>query len=272
MSYFRQFPKIGYDLNRNGVLQNVVNIYRSVRPLQNFVDNISAYKYYEIKNGERPDIVSQRIYGTPKYYWTFFIINEYLHDGLAAWPMSQENLFTYIEEEYNGWVVNTRPSIVRNTDQLITDFRDSLSGRFQIGEEVVGSISGARGTLVQKNLDLNQLVIQDTTGSFIGDPDSINLSTELIIGQTTEDSVSTYQAFKYADAPHHYFLTGDDHQRPESNGLFFPGAVPNSQLSYISNRNYLFNLNEERSRMRIIDPNYVDIFQDRFEKVLNSNG
>ena len=69
------FPTEGYDYYRDGIVQNVVGIYKSIRPLQNFIDNLSGYNYYEIKNGERPDIVSQRLYGTVNYYWVFFIIN-----------------------------------------------------------------------------------------------------------------------------------------------------------------------------------------------------
>ena len=91
MAFFRQFPKVAYDFNRQGVINNMVDIYRSVRPLQNFVDNTSAYTYYEIRNGERPDIVSRNLYGNQNFYWTLFIINDFLHDGLQAWPMSQES-------------------------------------------------------------------------------------------------------------------------------------------------------------------------------------
>ena len=65
MSYFSMFPTQTYDFNRQGVYQTVVDLYRSIRPLQNFVDEISAYRYFEISNGERPDIVSQRLYNTP---------------------------------------------------------------------------------------------------------------------------------------------------------------------------------------------------------------
>ena len=50
MSYFKQFPKVQYDFERNGVIQNIVNIYRSVRPLQNFIDNSTAYTFYEINH------------------------------------------------------------------------------------------------------------------------------------------------------------------------------------------------------------------------------
>ena len=40
MAFFSLFPKVGYDLRNDGVLQNIVNLYRSVRPLQNFVDDV----------------------------------------------------------------------------------------------------------------------------------------------------------------------------------------------------------------------------------------
>ena len=48
MSFFKQFPKISYDLRKDGSIMKMVNIFRSVRPLQNFVDNPSLYKFYEI--------------------------------------------------------------------------------------------------------------------------------------------------------------------------------------------------------------------------------
>ena len=50
MAFFKLFPKVGYDLNNNGVLQNIVNIYRSVRPLKEFLDDYSAYKMLELLN------------------------------------------------------------------------------------------------------------------------------------------------------------------------------------------------------------------------------
>ena len=100
MSYFKRFPKSVYDFNREGVVNSVVDLFRQVRPIQNFVDDFAAYKFYSIKNGERPDIVSQRIYGSSQLYWTFFLVNDSLHDGLGSWPMSQENLTEYLNIEY----------------------------------------------------------------------------------------------------------------------------------------------------------------------------
>ena len=35
------------------------------------------------------------LYGTPNFYWTFFVINEFLHDGYKAWPMAEDILYNY---------------------------------------------------------------------------------------------------------------------------------------------------------------------------------
>ena len=267
MSFFKQFPKISYDFDRSGVLQNVVNIYRSVRPLQAFVDDVNAYRFYDVKNGERPDIVSQRLYGTTIYYWTFFITNDFLHDGLAAWPMSQEKLQTYMANEYSGVAITTNPIIVRDSDQSITDHRNSLAGRFKLGETITGGTSGATGTLVKKDIDMNQLVLKNITGTFVGDGGGVS---ESLTGSTSNDSVATYEVFKYLDEPHSYFTTGDKEHRVQTNAVFVEGGVQAGQLSYQSNRAYLEETNDARSKIRVIDPQYVAQFADEFQRMLRN--
>jgi hypothetical protein len=274
MSFFRQFPTINYDLKKDGSIMRMVNIFRNVRPLQNYVDNPSLYKFYEIKNGERPDTVSQRLYGTPDFYWTFFVINEFLHDGYKVWPLSQEQLFDYIKEQYNGYAITTKPVIVRTGDGTISEFRDSLSGKFQLGETITGSVSNAQGKLTKKNLDMNQLVIQDmqNTNRYSGDGAANNNNYELLIGSSTQDSVSSYEVFNYADAPHHYYITDEDGVDREYSNMTFinqTAATPAANLKAVSNRQYVNDLNEERSRIRVINPNFIGRFIENFESLLN---
>ena len=234
MSFFKQFPKVEYDFNRTGVKQNMIDLFRSVRPLPSFLDTYSAYKFYEIKNGERPDIVSRRLYGTSQYYWTLFVVNDFLHDGMRSWPLSQENLFEFISKEYEGYVIETNPVIVRDTDGLIIEHRDSLSGRFSLGETITGATSNASGTLTKKISDLSQIVVQNVTGgAFIG---KAGTSTELVVGQTSGDSVSSWNVYTYADAPYYYYVTGDSEKKPVTNSDHILGGVDPLGLSYISNQ------------------------------------
>jgi len=186
---------------------------------------------------------------------------------MRAWPMSQEDLFDYIAKEYEGYVIETNPVIVRDTDGLITDHRNSLSGRFTLGETITGATSGASGTLKLKNADLSQLVIQDVTGgAFIGTAGS---STELVVGQTSGDSVSTWNVYPYAEAPYYYYKTDDALKKPVTNSDHILGGVDPLQLSYVTNREHIIEENDERSKMRYVDPAYVEQFVDQFEELIN---
>lgn len=269
MSYFKNFPTIKYDYLNNGVLRDITSIYKSIRVPQQLLDDSSLYTFYNIQNGERPDIVSTRLYGTPEYYWTFFIINDFLHDGMRVWPMSQELLEDYMKTEYDGFAITTNPVIVRNTDGLITNFRNSLAGRFTLGEQIVGGTSGACGQLFKKSIDMNQLVIRSCQGRFIGDPSSINQPRELLIGQRSGDSVDTYRVYDYIDAPHHYYIKGDPEKRPVDNGIFIQGGVPESNLDFVTNREFLFEQNEKRSRIRVVNPSVIGQFAEKFKDLIN---
>ena len=295
MNFFKLFPTVDYDINRTGTVQRMVDIFRSVRPLQSYVDNPSLYTFYEIKNGERPDVVSQRLYGTSQFYWTFFIINDFLHDGMRAWPMSQETLFDYLKQEYNGFAITTQPEIVTNTDGQIIEFKNSIVGKFTLDEKIRGGTSNALGTFVKRDLDLNQIVIQDVTGTFQGDGAENNNNYEFLVGQTSGDSVQTYKVYPYAEAPHHYYKLNDKEERPVSNLTFIETAdvgtiitntnesgqsfteelfaesipTPAGSLGYKSNRQYINELNESRSKIRVINSKYISKFVDEFERLIN---
>lgn len=274
MSFFKQFPKVSYDLRKDGSIMKMVNIFRSVRPLQNFVDNPSLYKFYEIKNGERPDVVSHRLYGTSDFYWTFFVVNEFLHDGYKVWPMSQEQVYEYIKQHYEGYAVTTRPYMQLDSDGIRRENVDSLAGKFQIGEDILGATSGARGTLTKKDVDMNQLIIQNmqNTNAFSGNGAADNNNYELLQGQTTDDSVQSYEVFKYADAPHHYYILDEDGVEREYTNMTFinqTSATAEASLKYVTNRAYIQELNDERSKIRVINPNFIGKFIEEFESLLN---
>ena len=273
MNFFKNFPVVEVDLQRDGRVNKMVNIFRSVRPLQNFIDDSALYTFYEIKNGERPDIVSQRLYKTSEFYWTFFVINDFLHDGYRSWPMSQEVLEKYLEVEYEGFALVTHPEVDTNSDGSVIEYTNSLAGenitytvdgtRYKLGETVTGSSSNASGKVTKKNLDLNQLIVQSVSGTFV--------SGENVDGATSQASVQVAEVFKYAEAPHHYYKKGDTEERPVTPRKFINSqlATSDSDLDYTSNREYINELNEERSLIRVIQPEYISQFVEQFENILN---
>lgn len=114
MSFFKNFPTIKYDLNETGELIDVKNLFKHVDVNDIGIDSTISYTYYEIQSGERPDVVSQKLYGTTDYYWTFFILNDFLKEGLRAWPKSEQELERYIAHSHDKHGVLVIPQEYNN--------------------------------------------------------------------------------------------------------------------------------------------------------------
>lgn len=249
MSFFKQFPKIDYDFNRSGTIQQMVNIFRSVRPLNTMLNNSTLYKTYNIKDGERPDVVSQQLYKTSDYYWSFFVLNDFLHDGLQSWPMSQQQLTAYINSNYSGKALQFESEVFNDITH------NSVAGKLEIGGLVYGMSSGSVGRIVRKDVDLNMIVLQDLivgsknrnpiTGQYdtsivgpasrdqvfnereflqsfwnaeVGRPVSANekLGISVAVGDTVpqSSSLSPCKVYNYSEAPAFYYVDGDPDERP----------------------------------------------------------
>jgi len=105
MSFFQQFPKINYDLILDGSQTSVVDIFRNVDVNDVLTDSTNAYQWLNIIDGDRPDIVSYKLYGDVRYYWTFFILNDTLKGGLQDWPRSHAELERFLEDQYDAYSV-----------------------------------------------------------------------------------------------------------------------------------------------------------------------
>jgi hypothetical protein len=104
-TFFRKYPKIEYLIDEDGSTTLLTDISRAVAVNSLVVpDDISAYTYYEIQDGDRPDIISHKLYGDVQYYWTFFILNDFLKDGyMDSWPLSTHEFSKMIDREYSKY-------------------------------------------------------------------------------------------------------------------------------------------------------------------------
>jgi hypothetical protein len=56
---------------------------------------------YIVKNGDRPDIVSNKLYGNPNYDWIILIAND-MYSVYDDWPKNSFDLDTFIIEKYGS--------------------------------------------------------------------------------------------------------------------------------------------------------------------------
>ena len=254
MPFFRQFPKTVYDFQSDGIDTQVVDLFRSVKVRNLYSDDLSIYTYYNINNGDRPDILSNTLYGTPEYYWTFFVVNDKLKSGLSEWPMSAGEFDAYMDQEYAGTVIQTYPRGAIN----------SLAGMFSPPDRVQGVISGANGYVVSTDVQLSQLLLRDVAGG----PFLVNEAEDLRkYYENSGKAVAIAKVFSHRDAPHHY---------EDANGLItYTGLSINEELTLptlttVSNYEYEMQLNDERANLRIVRPEAIYDFAKTFRELINA--
>lgn len=116
--YFENFPDIYYEFEINGVreLKVVKDVTNNIRLRKAILENIALYDEYDIKDGETPEIISHKVYGSSLYHWVIMICNN-RYDYIEDFPKSMKVLDDYIKNKYtapydihhyelNGFVVN----------------------------------------------------------------------------------------------------------------------------------------------------------------------
>lgn len=99
--YFTNFPHIYYDYTINGSqqLKVVKDITQNVRVRKAILENITLYDEYDIKDGETPEIIADRVYGSSQYHWIIMLCNQ-RYDYVEDFPLASAALDEYITAKY----------------------------------------------------------------------------------------------------------------------------------------------------------------------------
>ena len=256
LNFFKSFPLVQYQFNEDSEEKNIIiDINRNVRAYISEMDNANAYRYYEVNDGSRPDQVSMELYGTPAYYWTFFVVNEDLSNGLHEWPKSSQELANFVDETY----FRTALTLESNLGVLSDSHHLYNYPTLVIGETVRGLTSDATGKIAKINYSTNSLILSDVTGTFINE-DFITLTSGLAFAKGTQFN---HIVTKERDAPHHYV----DSQGREIDRLNFNAS--DNQLP-VTNYEHEVEINEAKLSIRVINPAAIDTFATRYRKLINS--
>ena len=97
--YFANFPVIPYDSVGNYDFKVVTNLLKRVAVRAKVKTNVVLYDTYDIKEGETPEILADKLYDDPKYHWVILLIND-ITDRYHQWPMNYPQFMAYIEDKY----------------------------------------------------------------------------------------------------------------------------------------------------------------------------
>ena len=101
MAYFDMFPNIYYDSKGNGKFTIMKDLLSRVKLISDVKDNILGFDYYDVKDGETPEIIAHKYYGDVNLHWTILVANEIV-DYYEDWPMSVQRFEEFVKEKYDN--------------------------------------------------------------------------------------------------------------------------------------------------------------------------
>jgi hypothetical protein len=122
-NYFENFPTVDYRFGEERTFTQFQHIGTAV----DILEQVRKYEVYylnlEIQNGERPDQLSYRLYDTPNYYWTFFLLNDHLRTN--GWPIRDADVWPKAQEYYPNTVIQT-PGVTQDKSPKLFDDGDGV--------------------------------------------------------------------------------------------------------------------------------------------------
>ena len=117
-NYFKSIPNVAYDINGNApnTFQKATNIMKRPMFKPAVVSEITDYYPYRIKDGYRPDMVSQDVYGTPSFAYLILMFND-IYDPVFDWPLGLRQFDNYIVSKYGS--IDSAVSTVKYYYQII---------------------------------------------------------------------------------------------------------------------------------------------------------
>ncbi len=248
-TYFKNFPSTPYSFGVNLPQVAYTNITAYVDVIDQVKDNISFYRSYYIQEGDRPDQLSHKIYGSADYYWTFFLLNDHLKE--QGWPLTYDALSKLVDKKHPNTVVETK---------------DIFANRFKVGQTVTGSSSGVSGRIMHRNLDLGQIFIENSEIQVSDAGESTFRGNEVLTSQVGEniESLTLIKSSSERDSVR-YYVDGDNlHCDIDPHGDSPADKTPITQLEY-----YIAE-NDKLKAIKVIKPDTIrDVFREFQDQFIN---
>ena len=99
--YFEQFPKMLYDIKGNNKYKLVPDIFRRIKIKNKLKNNVTFLEKYDVEDGEKPETVAYRIYGSTHLFWVICMVNN-IENPYYDWPLSNLQFENYMKDKYDN--------------------------------------------------------------------------------------------------------------------------------------------------------------------------
>jgi hypothetical protein len=180
-TYFSKLPIIDYPLSKTKS-KRARDILHRLFVDQKFIDQSDYIKKYSVMDGDRPEIISDKLYGRSDLYSIILTLNDFDTTMLSGLPPHSAIYEEYLQEKYSEdvyYLIPTLSSIELNHGPISGDGRSGgyifpIFGRgFQYGEKVFGAgsdgfqIYDTRAYVKEWDPVMSTLKLDVLAGSFV---------------------------------------------------------------------------------------------------------
>jgi len=97
---FKNIQNIVYDMNLDGRVRPVKNIFKYSYIIQSYVNNPLSTFDYIVSDSDSAELIAARYYGDPELSWVILLLND-IKDIYSEWPKSEYSLMNYLKRNYN---------------------------------------------------------------------------------------------------------------------------------------------------------------------------
>jgi len=136
--FFSSFPKRTYDLRGDGNEKLVTDLLRRVKIRESVKDNFALFDKYDVSNGETPEEVAFKIYGSTEYHWVVLMIND-ITDRYYGWPLSDYGFEEYVKNKYSNPGGIHHYEITQSSGRTTSNGPEDYSHKIEVNSDATGA-------------------------------------------------------------------------------------------------------------------------------------
>lgn len=171
--YFNYFPKTVYSTDtKSNALDTVTNLIARFSFEQNLKDNSSVFYFYDIKDGDSPEIIARKFYENSERHWVVLLFNDIV-DPQFDWPLESRTLNEYIDRKYSSpeYADTSNTSVsglswaksLSNVHSYYKVITETTFDKTTVQKLQVDDLTYANNTLMQNGTNQNYLLGDNTS-------------------------------------------------------------------------------------------------------------
>ena len=261
MGYFNNIPNVKYDFTTSEKSKQIFTLPDLTARVKYFLDEIdgeSLFQDYWINDGDTPQSISMKFYGTTNHYWTIMYVNN-IYDMYHDWPLTDDEITRSVMNQHPGY---SKSKLSSDTFLVEIEPYGLNSTEIIVNKTPIDSISETDYTKISVGVYVSDILVS-TEESYITNvvDDGLTLTLTLSHPTTSSFGIRTVQTFTlkvldYLNIDHFETLNGA--YRDKS------AFGDNEQRIAVSRIDTRLRENETKRSILVVNPYYIESFVSKY--------